>query len=881
MYIVELRSLPGPNLYSRAPSVFLLLDPETDGEQATPELVQRLLQALPGVHGHTCDQAATFAASLAVGTSLAHVVEHVAVELQRLVEYEVGHGSTRKRGEGLFAISFPYREASAGMEAARRAADILEDLLDGRQPDVAGAMKEINRAAARTELGPTTSSLVAEAERRGIPHIRLDDASYLQFGYGCRLQRMQASMTGRTSCIGAEIADDKERTKEILHDAGVPVPLGEVVGTVEDAIRAAERLGYPVVLKPLVGNHGRGITTDIASAGEIPAAFEVARQVHHYIVVEQHIRGDDYRVLVINGKFVAAARRDPAHVIGDGTSTIQQLIDATNADPRRAEGHENVLTRIRIDEPTLQLLAKHGMTLQTVPAAGERVVLKGTANMSTGGTATDVTDEVHEDVRTACERAARMVGLDIMGLDIVASSIAEPFEESRGAIVEVNAAPGLRMHVQPTFGRPRDVTGPIFDMLFPDGSRGRIPIVCITGTNGKTTTVRLTAHLLATAGHSVGIATTSGVEIKGAVVRRGDYSGPEGAHVVLKDPAVTTAVLEVARGGILRRGLGFDQATVGVFLNVSSDHLGEGGIDTLEDLARLKGVVIENVAPDGTAVLNADDPLVLQQASRTSAKAILFSLHPESETVRRHIESGGTCVLFEDKAIVLRRKEGDERVAGIDAVPITLGGAAIFNVANALAAVAAAHAVGLSSAQIRDGLASFRPTPEQLPGRMNVLEFPNFRVIVDYGHNAAAVTALANVVRTLPAKRRITVASASGNRRDADILDFGRQLAQMYDHFVLCDPDPRGREAGETMRKLGEGVLAGGRPQAAIEYVPDEEEAIERALALAQEGDLLVVQADDVRAAAPPAEAGARRPLRSSGPRRATCGVACGSATVR
>jgi cyanophycin synthetase len=546
---------------------------------------------------------------------------------------------------------------------------------------------------------------------------------------------------------------------------------------------------------------------------------------------------------------------------------VQELVDATNADPLRAEGHESILTKIKLDEATTTLLARQGLTLQSVPDAGQKVVLKGTANISTGGTAVDVTDEVHPEVRKVCERAARMVGLDVMGLDIVAPTLAVPLEESGGAVVEVNAAPGLRMHLQPSHGTPRNVAKPIIDMLFTEGDDGRIPIIAVTGTNGKTTTVRMTAHILASSGRTIGLSGTSGVEVAGSVVRRGDHSGPDGARVVLRDPAVETAVLEVARGGILRRGLGYDQSDVGILLNVAPDHLGEGGIETIEDLARLKSVVIQNVRPDGVAVVNVEDPLVMKHARALECRLALFALGA-SEELERHAKAGGLAVTVRDGTITILDGGRNLPVVPVAEVPVTLGGAAWFNVANALAATAATYALGLTPDQIRVGLAGFHPTPQQLPGRMNVLEFPGFRVIVDYGHNVAAVQALASVVAKLPAKRRITVASSSGNRLDEHIRAFGKQLAQMYDHIIVCDPDPRERAPGETMRVLMEGIRDGGLPASAVEAAADEPEAIERALALAQEGDLVVVQADDVRGALRHLEARRRGEARTEPPSR-------------
>ncbi|MEA3202809.1 MAG: cyanophycin synthetase, partial [Thermoplasmata archaeon] len=648
------------------------------------------------------------------------------------------------------------------------------------------------------------------------------------------------------SCIGAEIADDKDRTKRILAEAGIPVPRGDVVSTWDGVVDASEDLGFPLVLKPLVGNHGRGVTTEIQDLAQLRQAFDAAQAVHRHVVVEQCLQGADFRVLVVNHKFVAAARRDPASVTGDGVHTVQQLVDQTNRDPRRGDAHDNFLTKIEVDAHSLEMLAREGMTPASVPPAGVVVRLKGTANLSTGGTATDVTAEVHPHVRRMCERASRMVGLDLMGIDVVAPHLRQPLGETRGGVVEVNAAPGLRMHAQPSSGRPLNVGAPIIDMLFPNRQDGRIPLVAITGTNGKTTTARLVSHVLQVHGAKVGLATTTGVEIDYEVTREGDYSGPEGARVVLGDPLVDHAVLEVARGGILRRGLGFDRCDVGLLLNVGNDHLGEGGIETLEDLADLKAVVVESVARNGTAVLNADDDLVHGYRNRLRSRVTLFSLDGDSPRVAEHVQRSGRAVTLSGHVVVVRDGTGDEVVGDVRDFPVTLHGQARFNVQNVLAAVAACHALGIPGDTIRRALEQFHATPEQLPGRLNVVEMDGYTVLVDYGHNVPALEALAPVVSSLAAGRVLAMCNSSGNRRDEDILAFGRTIAQMYDHVVLCDPDPRGRAAGETMRIVREGAMAGGLAPEHVETAASEAEAIRRILAMAAPGDLVVLQVDDV-----------------------------------
>ncbi|HET6398153.1 MAG TPA: cyanophycin synthetase [Candidatus Thermoplasmatota archaeon] len=856
MNILEHRALTGPNHHSPYPTIHMVLDihPYEDvPSNRIDGFPERLLGLLPSLAEHRCSRGRPggFVERLHEGTWMGHIVEHVAIELQCLAGMKVGFGKTRETDRpGIYTIAYRYRDAEAGIEAGRIAVELVEAMAAGEAYDVGAALDDLKRMRAENMLGPSTDAIVKEAKRRGIPVIRLNRASYIQLGYGKRQQRLQASLTGRTSCIGAEIADDKDRTKEILHDAGIPVPRGEVAASLEEAIEIAEDIGYPVVLKPRVGNHGRGVTTNIRTEEELVTAFELAREHHRHVVVEQHLEGSDFRVLVVNHRFVAAARRDPAAVTGDGKHTVAELVDITNADPRRGHDHDNVLTRIQVDDASLRLLAAQGLTLGSVPEEGRLVRLKGTANLSTGGTATDVTAEVHPHVRRACERASRLIGLDLMGLDIVAPHLRQPLQEVRGGIVEVNAAPGLRMHAYPTNGRPRNVGAPILDMLFPDRGNGRIPIVAVTGTNGKTTTARLTAHILARNGGTVGLATTSGVEIDGESIVEGDYSGPDGARTVLTDPAVDHAVLEVARGGILRRGLGFDQCDVGIFLNVASDHLGEGGINTIEDLAELKSVVVENVARTGTAVLNADDPHVVRYADGLRAKVTLFSMDSESPILAQHVARAGTVVTLADNQIVVRDGGGDDPVLDVRDIPITLGGAARFNIQNAMAAVAACRALGVPTDAIRDGLQTFEPSPQQLPGRLNLVEVGDYRVLVDYGHNVPALQALAPVVRALTRTRAIVMANGSGNRRDEDLRAFGCALAGMYEEVVLCDPDPRRRTPGETMRLVREGAEAGGLPASRIHCCDvDEAEAIRRAFAIARAGDLLVLQVSDIRQA--------------------------------
>ncbi|HWG90786.1 MAG TPA: cyanophycin synthetase [Candidatus Thermoplasmatota archaeon] len=855
MRILEHRALRGPNYHAHDPVIFMRLDIgdlEKTPSDEIPGFTDRLLEVMPSLREHRCSPGypGGFVERLRRGTWAAHIVEHVAIELQSLAGMEVGFGKTRTtKQRGVYTIVYRYLDEESGLQAGREAVDLVEAVAAGRVVELQPILRRLHETKDANAFGPSTGALVEEARRRGIPVLRLNEGSYVQLGYGARQQRIQATMTGRTSGIGVEIAGDKDRTKRVLADAGIPVPKGEAVRTLRGALEVAEELGYPVVVKPLNGNHGRGITTNIRTPQDLEAAFETAQKVSPEVIIERYLQGCDFRLLVINYKFVAAARRDPAHVVGNGRSTVRELIDAVNADPRRGEGHERALTRIRVDKVTEWLLAQRGLTLDSVVPEGEVVVLKTTANLSSGGTATDVTDEVHPAVRLMAERIARIVDLDIMGIDVVAPHLRKPLHETGGGVVEVNAAPGFRMHLEPTTGTRRNVAAPVLDMLFPNGSKGTIPIVAVTGTNGKTTTVSLISHILTRNGARVGTATTTGVELQGQVVVEGDYSGPSGAQFVLREPTVDHAVLEVARGGILRRGLGFEECDVGILLNVSTDHLGEGGIDTLEDLSRLKGTVVEAVKRSGTAVLNADDPLVLAFRERLRCNIALFSLDPDNPVLEDHLDSGGCVVTVVGNSIVLRQGLAEFDVADVRDIPLTLNGKATFNIQNVMAAVAAAHALGVPEDVLRGALATFTPSYGQIPGRMNLFDVGGFKVLIDYGHNVAALQALAKVLPYLSHGRRINVGSASGNRRDQDLEAFGRTLAGMYDMIFLCDPDPRGRAPGETAQVIERGILSTDFPASRLFVYEDELDAIDAALAEARDGDLVVVQADDIRAA--------------------------------
>ncbi len=855
MIIRELRALYGSNYYSRYPVIYMLLDIgklEEKPSDMVPGLKDRLCRLIPTIAEHRCSLGypGGFLERVETGTWAGHIVEHLAIELQCLANMNVGFGKTRETSEkGVYTVVFRYRSPEAGIEAGKAAVRIVDALFQKRQIRIAPIISQLKEVREANLFGPSTFSIIKEAASRGIPYIHLNNQSYVQLGHGIHQRRIQATMMFNTSAIGVEIADDKGQTKEILEDAGVPVPRGESARDLQRAVTVASNVGYPVAVKPLVGHHGKGITALVNNEKELRMAYTSAKKFHDYVLVEKHLEGYDHRLLVINGELIAAARREPASVMGNGKSTIRELIDAVNKDPSRGIGHEKVLTKIKIDSMTRRLLKQHERKLTDVLPEGRILRLKSTANLSTGGRSIDVTDEVHPHIKKMAERISKLININVMGIDVVAPTLKKPLKETGGGIVEVNAAPGFRMHLDPYFGTKRNVAKPVVDMLFPPGSKSTIPIIAVTGTNGKTTTVRFIAHILKYAGKNVGMCCTDGVEIGNQLVLEGDYSGPGGAKHILKDSLVDHAILEVARGGILRRGLGYDESDVGVVLNVSADHLGLDGINTMEELAELKRIVVETVKPEGIAVLNADDEWTLKYKDFIKAKSILFSIHDDNPALASHISNGGVAVTIKDGEIILRKGTSDIHIAKINTIPITFDGKATFNVSNTLAVVAATYAIGIDIKTIQISLVTFNPSTGQLPGRANLIDLDTFKVLIDYGHNPSALEALADLIPHLARGRKINVGSGTGNRRDVDLLNFGRNMGNMYDHIILCDSSPRQRKIGETAELVRKGILSTGFPKNNIEMVPEEHAAILVALKMAKEGDLIVIQANDLNGA--------------------------------
>jgi cyanophycin synthetase len=865
--ILDTRVYRGPNVYALRKVIRLRVDLGELEDYPTgrlPGFVDRLLERMPTLQEHTCSYEVPggFVRRMTEdeGTWLGHVLEHVAIELQCLAGTPVSYGKTRSHDlpAGQYHVIYSFEEEAVGLQAGELALSLIRHLLpperaahDPSPFDYAKELESLIRLAQRRAFGPSTASLVRAAEERDIPWIRLNDRSLVQLGHGRYQQRIQATVTSQTRHTAVEIASDKRLTNQILHDLGLPVPRQERVYDAEEAVRAAERLGFPVVVKPLDGNHGRGVSINLRTSEQVRVAFEQAYERSSAVIVETFQEGHDYRILVVNGKVIAASHRVPGHVVGDGAHTVAELVEIVNADPRRGVGHEKVLTRLELDHQAERLLEQAGLTAASVLPAGEVLYLRSTGNLSTGGTAIDKTDVLHYDVRVMAERAVRAVGLDVGGVDYISPDITRSYREVGGSIVEINAAPGFRMHVAPTEGKTRDAAGPVIDMLFPKGTPYRIPIAAITGTNGKTTTTRMVGHILKLAGHTVGMATSDGVYIDGVLTVKGDMTGPWASHLVLRDPTVDMAVLETARGGIVRAGLGWRRCSVGAVLNVASDHLGMGGIQDLDDLAQVKRVVVE-VARD-FCVLNADDERVAAMAAHSPGAPVYVTMQRENELVRRHIREKGRAIALEEglNGRMLVLYEGEDHIPLLWArqIPATVDGHALHNVQNAMFAAAIAYSMGVGLENVRQGLRTFTTDFFQTPGRMNFYNEHPFRVLLDYAHNAHGMASMARMVREMTVHgRRIGVISAPGDRRDEDILDLARTAASAFDLVVLREDDNRrGRRPGEVGELLRQGLLAAGYP--ADRIVPgvfEEEEAVQRSLESAQPGDLLVIFGDDL-----------------------------------
>lgn len=864
--------LRGANHWTRFPAFeveVLLRDAETTPTNALPGFGERLAAALAGLDrqrpGHGPGE--VFFHQLERGTSLAHVLQHLALLLQLRAGSDVAFGLAKLvEPPSFYRVVVEFEEEALARACLDAARDLCLAALHGTPFDAETRMKALCELAYDIRLGPSTGAIVRAARERNIPTRRLNEGSLVQLGQGVHQRRILTAETDSTGAIAEAIAQDKELTRKLLKVVGVPVPDGRPVKDAEDAWEAAQEIGVPVVVKPQFGNHGRGVATNLTTREQVLQAYEAAKREGDSVIVETYIQGEDHRLLVIGDRLVAAARREPAHVIGDGRSTIRQLIDEVNRDPRRSDGHSTVLSFLKLDAVSLAVLQEQGFDPDSVPPEGKRVLIRRNGNLSTGGTATDVTDEVHPEVAARVVEAARVVGLDIAGVDVMAVDLSRSLEEQRGAVVEVNAGPGLRMHLQPSAGKPRPVGEAIVEMLYPNGQTGRIPVVAVTGVNGKTTTTRLIAHLLRSAGKVVGMTCTDGAFVDNRRIDPRDCSGPRSARAILLNPRVEAAVLETARGGILREGLGFDRCDVAVVTNVGSgDHFGLRGVETLEELARVKRVVVEAVAPTGAAVLNAADPRVVAMVEHCPGSVIYFALSESEPVLAAHREAGGSVVFVRDGVVLLVEGQREISLIALESVPLTHGGRVAFQIENVLAAVASVWALGVSLEAMRDGLASFVGDEQGAPGRFNVHRVGGATVIVDYAHNPSALSALIAALDQFPARRR-TIVFCPGDRRDADVIEMGSLLSGHFDRVLLYqDHGNSDRANGELNALLRRGLTANGRTNDVSE-LDGEREAIATAFRDLQPDDLLVIGVEAIEDAVAWVRSHVERPTSESRP---------------
>lgn len=854
MIILKVQALRGPNIWSvqRKKLIQMRLDLEEMEQFPTNKIEgfrERIEAMFPTMIEHRCSEGVRggFFSRIERGTWMGHVIEHIALEIQTLAGMETGFGRTREtKTPGIYNVVFSYTEENVGMFAAESSVAIAEALIKGIDYDLEADIKRMREIRERVRLGPSTGSIVEEAVARDIPWIRLGTNSLVQLGYGVNQMRFQATITCKTSSIAVDIACNKEQTKKMLSDASIPVANGGICVDEEDLEAVVKKIGYPIVLKPLDGNHGKGASINVKNWEDAVAGLAYAKKYSHRIIVEKFITGFDFRVLIIDNKLVAAAKRVPAHVVGNGKDTIQQLIDTTNLDPRRGYGHENVLTEIDVDRDTLDLLEKLNYTLETVPKSGEIVYLKSTANLSTGGTSVDVTDMMHPENIFLCERISRVIGLDICGVDIMAENLTQPLKENGGCILEVNAAPGFRMHLAPSEGLPRNVASPVIDMLYPPGKPSRIPIIAVTGTNGKTTTTRLLAHIVKNNGYKVGFTTSDGIYIQNHMLEKGDTTGPLSAEYILKDPTVEFAVLETARGGILRSGLGFSRCDIAVITNIQEDHLGLSDIHTLEDLARVKSTVVKSVKKEGWAILNAEDEQCIKIGQELSCNVAYFSMDEENPLIKKLCKEGKIVCVYENGFITVKKGEWKIRIERATHVPLTMGGKAKFMIANVLAATLASYLQGFKTEDISTSLQTFIPSAAQTPGRMNIFDFKKFKVMIDFAHNPSGYRGVEDFLSSVNANKKIGIIAGVGDRRDEDIKECAKIAGRMFDHIIIRqEKHLRGRTEEEIIGLIMEGISESGR-NVTHEIITKEVEAIKHAINSAEEGTFITALSDVV-----------------------------------
>jgi cyanophycin synthetase len=852
MKILKIQVLRGPNVWSnyRNRLIQVRLDLEEMENFPTDKIdgfCERLKAMFPTMIEHECSEGKKggFFERVERGTWLGHVMEHIALEIQSLAGMETGYGRTRETAtKGIYNLVFAYEFEEAGLYAAKAAFRIIDALSQNQPYDISEDVLELEKLRRRNTLGPSTLSIVKEAERRGIPWMRLGRNSKIQLGYGANQKQFQATMTAQTSNAAVNIAGDKDATKKLLAQHHVPVAAGDICSTEEGLLEIIDAIGFPIVIKPLNGNQGKGATINVTNLEVAKIAFEEAKLFSRYAVVERFVEGSDFRLLVINGKFEAASKRIPAHVIGNGQSSIRELIEAVNQQPGRGEGHESALTKIHFDKDTFLQLEKYNYTIESIPADNEIIYLKSTANLSTGGTAEDMTDAIHPENIFMAERIAKIIGLDICGIDVMAATITAPILENGGVVLEVNAAPGFRMHLEPSKGKPRNVAKAVVDMLYPENAPSTIPLFAVTGTNGKTTTTRLLAHIAKSSGYKPGYTTTDGIYINGYKIQEGDTTGPASGTTVLRDPTVDFAVLETARGGLLRAGLCFDQCDVGIITNIKEDHLGLNDIETLRDLAKVKAVVARSVKETGWAILNAEDRYCRMVANELDCNVAFFSMDENNETIQNQIAKGIPVAVFENNNVTVII--GKERVIinAVSNIPLTENGKCQFMVANVLAATLAAYSWGFTKMQIQSALQTFVPSYEQTPGRMNLFEFNDYKVLVDYAHNPHGMLAMKDYLLQVEAKRKIGIIAGIGDRRDEDTIELASIAATMFDHIIVRQEHSL---RGKTIDEINNLVVKGIRSVSdlvKIDLVPEESEAIKHALAIAQEGDFIVALSD-------------------------------------
>jgi len=846
--IIEIKAYKGRNVYSHRKTIKMVVDLGVWIDTPTKDIKnfnEKLLNILPGLYEHKCSMGypGGFVERLNKGTYMAHVIEHIALELLYIMGENVSFGKAIRVGDSsLYTIVFEYIDETRGLEVGKVAVQLVKSLCNHQTFNLNSALEIVKKKVCKNQLGPSTKAIVDAAERRKIPIIKIGKDSIIQLGYGKYQKRIQATIVENTSCIAVDIACDKTTTKLLLDEVGIPVPEGGVCKTLQQALSMAEKIGYPVVIKPERGNQGKGVSLDVNSPSEVADAFITASAFDSNILVEKCIKGNDYRVLVINGRVAAVAKRIPAHVVGDGVHNITELVEITNKDPKRGEDHEKPLTKIKIDDISLRVLLKQGYKVEDVPPKGKKVFLKQNGNISTGGQAIDCTDIIHPENANIAVRASQIIGLDIAGVDITCPDISKPISVNGGAVIEVNAAPGLRMHLFPSKGKPRKVADMIIDMLFPATRRHSVPIISITGTNGKTTTARMISHILNVYGMNVGMAVTGGIYINDKCLIKGDTTGPISARTVLMDKSIDVAVLETARGGIIRSGLAYDLCDIGILTNLSEDHLGIDEVYTLEDLLHIKSLVIESIKPNGYAVLNADDPMVVQAAKRVNSNIIYFSKQEDNIIVHKHILSGGKAVFIRNKYVTIATGNGNIQSLHISKIPAVYGGKLIHNIENCLAAISAAYSMMVPIPIIEKAMTSFYSDEWQNPGRFNIFNIKNFRVIVDYGHNIASYKLMGEAIKKMGASRLIGIIGVPGDRDNSTIKAIGHIAATIFDKVIIKeDTDLRNRKKGEVAKLLEEGVLSQGMRKDDIEIILSETQALDKAIGQASAGDLIVI----------------------------------------